>query len=147
MSGTGATRSHGADDAAQEGLFDATVASVRERLGLDADTIGDLDEVQLATALGNAKSLAQKALAFLHSAQRRARALVEAAVEKAFRQERFREEWRRREQWVKSQSVQRQGPKKGRNKTRAVKPLPGFVSDKPARGVPHWRRRVGAYVG
>ena len=72
----------------------------------------ELDAAELAAVLGQARSLAREALAALHFAQRRQavheavvrEAVLEAsdaAAEKVAASFRLREEWRRREHWVR----------------------------------------------
>ena len=50
-----------------EDLIDASLAALREHLDIDAVSTPEMDEVGVAAALGNAKSLARDAIAALHS--------------------------------------------------------------------------------
>ena len=72
----------------------------------EEDALGELDEEEVASATGRAQSLAKEALAFLHREQCQQRALQEAAREEVCQQERLKEEWRRREHWVKSEACE-----------------------------------------
>ena len=50
-----------------EDVIDASLAALREHLDIDAVSTPEMDEVGVAAALGNAKSLARDAIAALHS--------------------------------------------------------------------------------
>ena len=58
---------------------------MQEQLGPNAELVGDLDEAELAVLLGQARPLAREALAALHAAQQRQKALLEAKLEATVR--------------------------------------------------------------
>jgi hypothetical protein len=107
----------------------ATDAVLREQLQDHVEALGDLDEVDLMDVIGNAKSLVHKALAALHAVEYRRRILetvagdavleaINVAVAEVVAKDALREEWRRREHWVRKEAYQKYGPKKMRNRHR-----------------------------
>ena len=83
----------------------------------------------MAETLQKANSLVRKAMAALHAAERRfaqfeavaREAIVLAsdnAVEVIVEKARWREEWARREHWVRKQSTEKRGPKRKKNRVR-----------------------------
>lgn len=116
-------------------VLEASRGLLLERLGAEAGHVSELDEDELTTAIGSARALIGDALQALRRVQQRRRLLEavasevlfsvsDAAVDEACKKERLREEWRRREHWVQRQSLERRGPRKGKNRIRDALPKP-----------------------
>lgn len=134
-------RSQGSEVAeAQEDLFHATTMAVQEQLGTHSEAMAQLDDDELNVALGNARSLARDALACLHTELRR----QEEEIQK---EERIKEEWRRRDNYVQSQAFECRGPKKGRNRTGRQLKVPGKqeLKQRCSRAVAHVEQRFRVY--
>lgn len=120
----------GIEDASPE-ILAATDAALREQLEGNTEALGDCNECDILDVIGNAKSLVREALVALHAVEYRKRILetvarqavldaANAAVAEAVYKEGLRDEWRKREHWVRKEAQQCQGPKKGRNRQRKV---------------------------
>merc|ERR1711871_831729 len=118
------------NDKCRDNLRKCTITSFEAHLGDTSDHLADLQEQDLFDVLGRLRSTVNDALTELRRAKCRFKALedvaqkiikeaADAAVEQCVRVQRIKAEWQQREHWVKKQSVEGRGPKKGKNKKRS----------------------------